>query len=403
MQSEFLIQRMILKADIAEFDAEEATMQFIQQVNVVEQLVSSISELHTSGHFRYARFDRCLSGLVELKELYEEVAAELQDWNGAVIQARSTHPCLNYFQSPELRVLLQVLGGDVHLVQEEKMCEEIFQWAGIKNVQEALVEAKAIARTQLLPNQVSKLIFGRKLEDNEADLSACLYKIAISIEGLFKNSATSIPTTDTSWRESREFIKGGPNFVKRGGAVVLALVEDPQREHDAVVSLFHNRGLSLRDIPRNVLLCCSTTYWEDIHLLLLRCFKDRTNQWGSLFCIAYVENLSLDCQAQFLSTLQEMVIDWERSHPQRPQRDGIANIEGERLSIVCCSKSQPLLAFSRQMHVRVCHMGALSLDEAQNQLPAECYNMRVVTSQIPGLGKTRRIRNIAPVCTLSLL
>ena len=175
--------------------------------------------------------------------------------------------------------------------------------------------------------------------------------------------------------------------MKRGGAVVLALVEDPQREHDAVVSLFYNRGFSLRDIPRNILLCCSTTNWEEIHLLLLRCFKDRPNQRSSLFCIAYVENLSLDCQAQFLSTLQEMVLDWERSRPQHPQCDGIANVEGERLSIVCCSKSQSLLEFSRQLHVRVCHMGALSLDEAQTQLPAECSNMRIVTSEIPGLGK----------------
>ena len=170
-----------MKADIAEFDAEEATNQFIEQVNVVEKLVSSISELHTSGHFRYARFDRVLSGLIELQEFSEEVAAELQDWNGAVIQARSTHPCLNYFQSPELRLLLQVLGGAVNLVQKEKVCEEILQWAGIKNVQEALLEAKAIARTQLLPNQVAKLFFEKKLEENEADLSACLYKIVASI------------------------------------------------------------------------------------------------------------------------------------------------------------------------------------------------------------------------------
>ena len=104
-----------------------------------------------------------------------------------------------------------------------------------------------------------------------------------------------------------------------------------------------------------------------------------------LFCIAYIEKLSHECQAQFLVVLQEMVQEWE----EKPGEDC------ERLAVVCCSKSQALLAVSHHLNVRVLHMGTLNPVEVRRQLPAQCSKMRVITSELPGLGKTRKVYNSA--------
>jgi hypothetical protein len=95
-------------AESSDAETEKDTGLFIEQVDIVERLVTSISELCASGHFRFAKFDRSLSGLHLLQVLARSVDQELQEWYAATKQARSSHYCLNYFRSMELRLLLQV-------------------------------------------------------------------------------------------------------------------------------------------------------------------------------------------------------------------------------------------------------------------------------------------------------
>lgn len=378
---DFVISIYHSSADTPDAETEESTMQFIEQVDIVEQLVSSISELCASGHFQYANFDQTLSGLQELKDLSQKVCKELGDWYAAVKQARSTHSCLNYFRSVELRLFLEVLRHSSNLWTKEATCMEILQWAGIKDANRALQEA------------ISKFMYLESpSETDENYLSAGLNAIAMSIEHLFWRSRSSASGLANSPMSGPSF-RGGRSAGKHNGALVLALVENPDREHDAVVNLFHKRSLSLRDTPRNVLLCTSTTAWEEIDLLLRRCFVDEMGQKGGFFCIAYIENLSFECQAQFVLTLQDLVQHWESNCPQELQ----GGEDREQLALVCCSKNQAMFSVLRHLNVRVCHMGALSANEILNQLPAECKNIRVVTSDIPGLGKSRKIRNMAPV------
>lgn len=369
-------------ADTPDPETEESTMQFIEQVDIVEQLVSSISELCSSGHFQYANFDQTLSGLQELKDLSQKVGKELGDWYAAVKQARSTHSCLNYFRSIELRLFLEVLSRSSKLWTKELTCKEILQWAGIRDANGALQEA--ILNFMCLEELPSEI--------DENYLSACLNAIAMSIKHLFGRSHSSGSGLVNSPKPGPSF-RGGRGAGKHNGALVLVLVENPDREHDAVVNLFHKRSLNLRDTPRNVLLCTSTTAWEEVDLLLRRCFVDEMGQEGGFFCIAYIENLSFECQAQFVITLQDFVQHWENHCPLELQ----GGEDREQLALVCCSKNQAMFSVLRHLNVRVCHMDALSANEILNQLPAECKNIRVITSDIPGLGKSRKICNMAPV------
>lgn len=364
-------------AESSDAETEKDTMLFIEQVDIVERLVTSITELCASGHFRYARFDCTVSGLQQLQALARNVDEELREWYAAVKQARSSNYCLNYFRSMELRFLLEVLTetsikSASQLRKEDTMCVELLQWAGIQDPVLALQQVK----------QTANVLLGTNTIDVPTSLGDSLQLIALSLDNLFEEQPVSIASS--TLKKSWSMKSGG----QHNGALVLALVEESHMEHEAVVSLFHKRGLSLRSVPRNVLLCSSFTTWEEIHLILLRCFQ-RTEQEVGLFCIAYIEKLSHECQAQFLVVLQEMVHEWDELHRGEPGEIL------ERLAVVCCSKSQALLAVSHHLNVRVFHMGTLNPDEVRQQLPDECSKMRVITSELPGLGKTRRIHGLA--------
>lgn len=130
--------------------------------------------------------------------------------------------------------------------------------------------------------QTHNLIESRHRGNKSADiLSGNLRLIVEFLEPLF-------------YKLFRKPIKGSPRKDRHSKALLvrLALVEDESHMEQelAIVSLFHQRGLSLRDAPRNVLLCSSFTTYEEVHLLLLRCFHRTGAQDVGLFCIATLRN-----------------------------------------------------------------------------------------------------------------
>lgn len=128
--------------------------------------------------------------------------------------------------------------------KEEGMCVELLQWAGIKNPTAALENARR------------NFVLLRK--DEPSSLTENLMLIAESLDPLFETQMGS--ASFCRLIKSRSI--NGSSLRKHNTSLVLALVEESQMEHEAVVSLFHKTGLSLRDVPRNVLLCNSSTTRE---------------------------------------------------------------------------------------------------------------------------------------------
>ncbi len=410
---------------------EEAAKDFIEHVNVVEKLIAFVTELHQCGHFSYAKFDKRVFGLLNLRQLTNFLEFELTTWKSTVLMARNQHPCLNYFRSIELRLLLEALIDNedtISSIVEAKLhsCLELFTWTGIMDyTTQNFIIAKNLAQELMLTTLVEQLNDSKQIEDKEPCLSTCLHTIAIVLENTIymeksmscstmpiiiqptSSSMSLISQPSSSSTSLGSELHGIGSVAKDEEPFKLVLVENPQDELNVMATLFHNQGQCLSQNASNVIICSHTTVWEEINLLLLRCFQDMkaTQQQPPLcgkgtilFCVAYVEKLSLECQTQFLTMFQEMVKEW-RQH-QVGQQEALPPVDAttmkanKNLVLVSCSKSANLLQnLSCNLNIRLTYHTPCNVNALREMLPKKCSKMWTVTSNLPGMGKTTSIRN----------
>jgi hypothetical protein len=406
---------------------EEAAKDFIEHVNVVEKLIAFVTELHQCGHFSYAKFDKRVFGLLNLRQLTNFLEFELATWKSTIFMARNQHPCLNYFRSIELRLLLEALIDNEDMISsivgaKLHSCLELFAWTGITDyTAQNFIIAKNRAQQLMLTTLVEQLNDSKQIEDKERCLSACLHTIATVLENTIymeksmssstmplifqpSSSSTSLISQPSSSSTSLGLeLHGIGSIAKDEEPFKLVLVENPQDELNVVATIFHDQGQCLSQNASNVIICSHTTVWEEINLLLLRCFQDMkaTQQQPPLcgkgtilFCVAYVEKLSLECQTQFLTMFQEMVKEW-RQH-QVGQQEALPPVDATTMNLVLvsCSKSANLLQnLSCNLNIRLTYHTPCNVNVLREMLPKECSKMWTVTSNLPGMGKTTLIRN----------
>jgi len=404
---------------------EEVAKDFIEHVNVVEKLIAFVTELHQCGHFSYAKFDKRVFGLLNLRQLTNFLEFELATWKSNIFMARNQHPCLNYFRSIELRLLLEALIDNEDTISsivgtKLRSCLELFAWTGIMDyTAQNFIIAKNLAQQLMLTTLVEQLNDSKQIEDKERCLSACLHTIATVLENtiymeksmssstmplIFQPSfsSTSLISQPSSSSTSLGLeLHGIGSIAKDEEPFKLVLVENPQDELNVVATLFHDQGQCLSQNASNVIICSHTTVWEEINLLLLRCFQDMkaTQQQPPLcgkgtilFFVAYVEKLSLECQTQFLTMFQEMVKEWRQHQVGQQEALPPADATTMNLVLVSCSKSANLLQnLSCNLNIRLTYHTPCNVNALREMLPKECSKMWTVTSNLPGMGKTTLI------------
>ena len=76
--------------------------------------------------------------------------------------------------------------------------------------------------------------------------------------------------------------------IVRPRQLYVATVENSLRTIEVVMSLYATHGAYPE--PHQIVFCHQFTEWEELELLLLRCFHgERNGQSGSLLCIANIE------------------------------------------------------------------------------------------------------------------
>ncbi len=95
------------------------------------------------------------------------------------------------------------------------------------------------------------------------------------------------------------------DFVQRG-RLCIAAVDDKTRVVNVVMSLFGNQGYL--PTASQLLFCSASTSWEDLSLLLLRCFyADHNGRPNTLFCIANIEQLEFNVQYKLVNGVRELM------------------------------------------------------------------------------------------------
>ncbi|KAI5073486.1 hypothetical protein GOP47_0011499 [Adiantum capillus-veneris] len=340
----------------------EALMEFVEHVNLAEKLLEQLNDVQKSGHLLFDEVEWSIHGLRCLKERVQWMDGQIACWHTALQKARNDYNCLNFFKGTELRLFYQCFIGQASYNQFQ-ICWELLEWAkpGLdRKAVETCQQRCTFNKIEMDFNQTNRAI-------GELRLNKCLNCLGIAINFIFalKNMSKQPPPT-----------QGTSMFDQ--DAIYLVSVEDQQRELNVVVEIFHKHYGDLGKIATNLLLCSSTTSWEDIHLMILR-FLASDNE-SDVFVIAYINKLTFECQSQLTERLQQL------------SAATLKKLTRHRLSLVCSTKTQALHGISHHLKVPIQLMDGIEIANMIHQLPTNCQEMRVVTSELSGMGKSRYIK-----------
>lgn len=333
--------------------------EFIQQVEKITDILNMITLLRESGHPQFDKtFWQKLGSSKDIESVAASLEKKLRQWENILHVVQRDHYFLNFFHPDQLWILHKFfstsLASTKEVIRLEKSAHCLLRYVDPTIKQGDL-------RTFHRQYEAPKSNCG-----HESDLRA----IGEVLDTIF------IPrqTTRVETLPHQDFQRA----VKPGELFVAVLEQGSKQVAHVVMSLFENTAGSYPQ-PSQVLFCHSETSWEEVDRLLKRAFEAHRHSTAvKLHCLANVENLSNDMQFELVAAI--------KSRQQTAKGPFL-------LSIVCCGGIHHHIAdqFSTAAH------NVMGMTEVQlrNTLKRNFSNVFVVTSDLPGVGKTEAIHEHA--------
>ena len=329
---------------------------FIDQAGLIIEIRTMMNKLRKSGHFRYRKFEKEIESFEELQDLKEHLQSDLEDWTYCLEEARRKYYYLNYFYGDQLWTLFDYFMG--------------------KNpdVSDSVLNMFRFALSNFELDYLNNLTCDLQLVSEPSDLN----KIGAALQTIFE------PFREQK-RELKGNLKGHPvtNLVRPGEVLVAALNEKSTESKNVMLSLYKNTT-GLYPEPSQIYFCSPETNWEEVYLLLLRCFyAPFSGREGCLYCIANLEVLDNETQFKLIDTLHDL----RKNAAQSDQKDKGPSF---LLALICRGKFSDLIReqVSTTGPTKCCQISGTFDTEI-----AECFkNMQesvsLVTSATSGLGKS---------------
>jgi len=163
--------------------------------------------------------------------------------------------------------------------------------------------------------------------------------------------------------------------IARTGELFVAACNDKFRVPNIIMSLYANRGL----YPESwqVFICRTTTTAEELTLFVKRCFFAPRNKYGEhLFCIANLEFLEFELQYNLVNDIRTLL---NRGEPFN-------------LALICCRENGIHHHILDQFSKHVVNTVGLEISSMKNMYEELCPNVKCVSSDLSGQGKTEYIK-----------
>ena len=325
---------------------------FIEQAGLVIEIRMVVNKLRKSGHFRYRKFWENTSNVAELQALNDRLQNEFEVWNDSLEEARRKYYYLNYFYGEQLWTLFDFFSKKSPGVPSSVLTMFRFVFSNFK------------------PTANIKLTSDLQLSSQPSDLmliGAALQKIFEPFEEQTRGLKTSVDLYATK------------SFVRPGEVFVAALEEQSTESANVILSLYKNTT-GLYPESNQIYFCTSRTSWEEVYLLLLRCFYAPFNgRLGRLYCIANLEALDNEIQFKLVDALRELRKVLMQSNEENKGSSFL-------LALICRGSFADLIG--EQVSTKGHQVHGVSDTEV-----AECFkniqkNVCMVTSVVSGLGKS---------------
>ncbi len=161
-----------------------------------------------------------------------------------------------------------------------------------------------------------------------------------------------------------------------------------------MLTLYENTSNAYPE-PYQIVFCSSQTTWEEIHLLLQRCFAEsKYLDYSSLFCIANVELLPNELQFKLVDEIKGKQKCYQSSKDVKESAD-------YQLALICRGGEHHHIVeeFAQYSH----HIAGMMDHVLTHRLQSGWPNVKMITSTLPGLGKTEYIKREAQVKDMNIV
>ena len=318
---------------------------FLQLVDTAFNISGMCLKLRQSGHFDYSRFETTCDHK-DLADRSAQLVTEYEEWTHNIASCRDTYYYMNFIYPAQLQQLFEYLykdGGN------EKTILTCLQFIN-----------RSFENTQILKEKIKAL-------PPMSDHNGILQNIAQALQGVFEDYCpVKTPFTDSKKKAKIT------DIVQEGIPYIAALEEGSPLVIRTMFALYINTTNRLPDASQ-ILLCREETTLDDIDLILRRCTGDM--QKGRLYCIANIEMLSNYVQNRFVEILHRL-----------PSGNYL-------LSIICCGHTHH--PFLDQFSDCLGHPTPMTETSLKTCLRNQWPDVLVVSSDIPGLGKTEMVHRRA--------
>lgn len=350
-----------LRKNVAAVDDRDRNLchDFIEDVNVIENIVLTYSKLHCSGHLTCEDFlPFKLSKRSELKPKRDTLQTMLDEWVDVFAKTRRSHKYINYFYSNQIRLLFRFFCGNS---DKQEQCHRLLQ-SVFRDVQ-----------LHCLHRESFKLIGKR------TTLEECLRCTVEGLEDLFRSAIQrkrAVTFTDAPKLPAGEHLRQGELFVAqvKEGLVI-----------NVILSLFVQNQEALPEVHQ-LLICQPDTSWEQVESFLWRSIGDERNfNVGLMYCIANADVLSAEIQEKLSGFIFKLLKDDSVQGNQVRHR-------GKLVILTSRANGQRILHDFRlfQKH----DVKGLSNEQAKSLLSSVLSETLVVTSDFAGQGKSETIKRL---------
>ena len=332
---------------------------FIQQVETITDILNMVTSLRELGH---PKFDESLcyklNSFEDTSSLASCLKEMLKEWRNLMHDLQKDHYFLNFFHPDQLWILRKFFSTPLSKTKADVSLRN--QVHNLLRFVDPSIRIEDLDEFHGLYKQ-PEVDTG-----HENDLRA----IGKVLDAIFISRPTS-PVQKVSKHNLQSAVKPGELFV-------AVLEEDSKQTAHVVISLFKQTTGSYPK-PSQILFCHSETSWEEVERFLKRVFDaDKGPTTMKLHCLANVENLSNDVQFELVSAIRACQQTAEGRY---------------LLSIVCCGGIHHYIAdqFSSCAH----NSTGLTEDQMRSAFQKDFPDVYMVTSDLPGIGKTKFIHEHA--------
>ena len=336
---------------------------FIHQVNLLTDGSTLLSKLHSSGYVKYREFRRRMVTTDELQTIKDTLQNDLKNWENILRNARKEFYFLNYFRSDQLCTLYDFLMWQHHVSLDEVLSLIHFV-------------DRTITKEKLGQYQRPRNVLKKSESDDSPEL--LLSTVGQVLRNIFCSSKRVIRHIQASGDSQPQ-----PKLettVTPGEIFIARLEPESPLTANVILALYKNTSNAYPQ-PHEIVFCSSQTTWEELHLLLQRCFAHSKHfRYKSLFCIANVELLPNELQF----TLVDEIKEEQESHEENADY---------QLALICRGGEHHHVVeqFTQYSH----HVAGMDDNALGNCLKSGWPHVKTITSTLPGLGKTEKIQSEA--------